>query len=297
MQFKRELLSATSATALMLLCQSAHAGVVGTIIGAYDSQCLVNCGSGGTTLLNGTTLKTYSNNGGNPFDTPSLYIENTGSTPWTNVTITLTGYQDKADGGSDTTFNTGGGPASTTTLTLPNIAGNSIFQLIWSGGSGGGVTLTTTSGLNLFTYDYDDLEGGTASGTDPGTKPTGGNTCGSGSGTATNLCSYVGNFDVKFSALLGGQPIAANFSPDNTQGGGNVAGTFVGWVGLDADGFSETHYDAHSLTFPGTLAVITTGTQGLQTTVPEPGTLALFGGGLGALGLLRRRRKRSEPTS
>ena len=117
-----------------------------------------------------------------------------------------------------------------------------------------------------------------------------GHSCGSGSGTATSLCAYVGNFDVSFAATLNGGPIAANFSPDNTQDGGNVANSFVGWQGLDAYGLSETHADAHSLSFPGTLAIITVGTSGSQQ-VPEPGTLAILGVGLGALARWRRRRR------
>jgi hypothetical protein len=285
--FKRQLMTATSAAALMLLSQSAHAGTVASIIGAYDAQC------GSCSLLNGTTLTNYvTSTGGSAFDTPSLYILNPTSSTMTSVTLTLTGYQDAANGGTGATFqNPGPGPAAKQVITLPTIGANTVYQLIWNGAPSGG-SVGASTGINMFANDYDDTLGN-AAGT--GHTDSLGNTCGTGSGTLTTLCAFVGNFDVKFSALLGGvTPIAANFSPDNTQGGGNVAGTFVGWEGLDADGMSETKFNTHALTFPGTLAVITTGTQGRQSSVPEPGTLALLGAGLGALTLQRRRRKKPE---
>ncbi|HEV2099296.1 MAG TPA: hypothetical protein VGR45_10265, partial [Stellaceae bacterium] len=127
---KREVLTATGAAAMLMLSQSAHAGVVvATIIGAYDSTC-GSCG-----LVNGTTIKSYATNGGSSGDTPSLYILNPTSSSFVSPTIQLIGYQAAANGGTGATEGTGPGPAVTQTLTLPNIAANTVYQLIWNSSS------------------------------------------------------------------------------------------------------------------------------------------------------------------
>jgi hypothetical protein len=284
-------LAASGTAAMLLLSQASQATtVVATIIGAYDAQC------GSCSLVNGTTIKNYQSNGGTSYDTPSLYILNPTGSSFTNVKITLTGYQDVAGGAaSGASFTPGASLPAVQTITLPNIGANTVYQLDWNGYGGGGVTVGASTGLNLFAYDYDDSLYQQAP---TGATDSTGHSCGTGSGTYPYAyCSFVGNFDTYFSADLKGAPISANFSPDNTQGGGNVAGTFVGWQGLDADGLSETVYDAHTKTFPGTLANIVTGTKGTQgggTGVPEPGTLTLVGAALGAIGFARRRRKAAD---
>ena len=115
-------------------------------------------------------------------------------------------------------------------------------------------------------------------------------------GQGFGYCESPGNFDVTFTATWdnggAGTPIFAQFSPDNTQGPGNVAGTFVGWEGLDPTGLAETTYDDHSGTVAGVLADIYVGTPP-PPPVPEPASLLLLGAGLGALGLVRRRRRSS----
>lgn len=298
---KRELLTATGAAAVLLLSQAAHAStVVATIIGAYDATCNSTCAG-----IMPAGISHYASNGSGTGegtgsgDTPSLFILNPTSSSFVSPSLTLIGYQDAAFGGTGATEQSGlnghalpAGPAATQLVTLPNIAPHTVYQLIWAFQTGG-VSAGPSTGINLFVNDYDDELGNLAG---SGARDSLGHTCGTGSGTVTDLCSYVGNFDVNFAATLNGGPIAAKFSPDNTQDGSNVAGAFVGWEGLDAAGLSETTADAHTLTFPGTLAVITTGTGGHQPTVPEPGTLAILGAGLGALGLVRRRRRTPAPT-
>jgi len=281
---KSQFLTATGAAALLLLSQTAQANtLVSTIIGAYDAEC-------GSTCVVNSGITSYATNGGSGFDTPSLFILNITGQSFTNVTLGLTGYQDAANGGTGMTFQSPGpGPASALTLSLPNIAPHQVYQLIWGSG---GVGISGGSGINLFHGDYDDQLGDIAG---TGASDPAGDHCGTLDTHNSSICAFVGNFDVAFSAKLGGNPISSNFSPDNTQGGGNVTGKFVGWEGLDIDGLSETSPDSHLNTFPGTLAKIFTGTNqsggGGSTSVPEPTSLSLMAAGLGALAFSRRRRK------
>jgi hypothetical protein len=295
-----KLLAGTAVCALLALGSAAQANtLVATIIGAYDEQCSP---SDCIAAVNNPNITNYANDingGGTPrFDTPSLFILNPTSNPFTNVQITLTGYQDAAGGGVNSSYSNSAPTPATLTIGLPNIAANTVYQLAWD--TSVGLTFSNGSGQNLFAYDYDDLFGTNtlASGTpgSTGIPDPSGHMCGTNDTSNHSLCSFVGNFDVAFSADLNGNPISSVFSPDNTQGGGNVTGSFVGWEGLDGSGLSETLYDIHSKTFPGTLANIFTGTNqaGGGTPVPEPGTLALIAGGLGALATVRRRRKTKQ---
>ena len=263
MAFKAQLLGTAGAAALLVMAAPGAQATkiqVGEIYGSYDAQCGTNidCSFGHPTY-------TMTNNGVNAYDTPNLFFVNTSaSTSLTNLSITLTGYQADNNG-------------TTKTFSIPDVGPQTVYRLSWLDGYGG-----TIAG-DLFSYDYDDEYGRTNFSNPPNCNSVG-----------QGLCADVGNFDVSLTGLLNGNaldPIASSFSPDNTQGGGNQQGAFVGWEGLDPQGFSESVYDAHSGSTPGVLAYIYSGTSGSQTSVPEPATLSLFGAGLGALAVARRRRK------
>jgi hypothetical protein len=230
--------------------------------GSYDAQCGINitdCSFG-----TGYTVNTFGDNFGEG-DTPSLFIVNPTNFSMTGASITATSYQGLTSGLSQTE-------------TLPVIPSHTVLDVVWGQGF-------AVKG-NLFTYDYDDSYG----------KTTTNATC-AGSGVGTGYCAFVGNFDIKFAATLNGGPISSDFSPSNTQDGGNQAGAFVGWEGLNPQGLSETTYDNHSGTEEGVLAYIFTGTKGSNT--PEPATWAMMltgFAGLGALGTTRWRRKKVAAT-
>jgi hypothetical protein len=281
---KSKLLAGTAICALLGLGTAAHANeLIATIIGAYDAECSSTCISGNPNITN------YASNGGGGFDTPSLFILNPTGSAFTNVQLVLTGYQDAAGGSSPSVYTPGAPDPATLTVTLPSIGANTVYQLIWGGGA---VTTSGAHGINLLAGDYDDSQGN-AAGT--GASDAAGHHCGTLDTGNSSICAFVGNFDVAFSATWDGGPISSNFSPNPSQDGGNAQGSFVGWEGIDVDGLSETAPDSHLSSFPGTLANIFTGTnQNGGTPVPEPGTLSLIAGGLGALATARRRRKTKQ---
>jgi hypothetical protein len=212
-------------------------------------------------------------NGGTSYDTPSLWINNNTAFPFTNVVITLNAYQG-INNGSQTIV-----PSNQ--INGGTIPANTLYDLVWSQNGGGTSNPQPISGsntsANLFTYDYDDYYAGKAP--FPAECTVG-----------TALCSDVGNFDVTMTAMWNGQPIFAQFSPDNTQDGGNVAGTFVGWEGIAPDGFSETTFDSHSGIQAGVLADILVGT---PPGVPEPSTWAMMLVGFAGLGYAAFRTRKS----
>jgi hypothetical protein len=152
------------------------------------------------------------------YDTPDLVFHNTSAFDFTNVKLTLTGYQGLNNGLVQSTG-------------LSDIIAGTSSTYIWLG--------STTPG-NLFAYDYDDSYG-----------------------VAPN---QVGNFYVTFTAKWNGLDVFSQFSPTT-----NATGGFVGWEGLDPNGFAENFtYDTHNGTLNGTLAYIDFGTPPpIDTPVPS----------------------------
>lgn len=197
------------------------------------------------------------------YDTPNLVIHNTSGGVFHNATLDLLGYQG-VNNGLTAHVSLGDLAAGDTTLSWGYLPGTPTGQIVAG---------------SLTSYDYDDEYGGT---------PQGGQNnpvCSLGS----YYCAQVGNFKVAFNATVvggafNGQHVGSSFSPTT-----NYTSGFVGWEGLDPNGWSESNYDVHSGSITGTLAVITLGTATLG--VPEPSTWAMMVLGVGALGAAFRRRR------
>ncbi len=210
------------------------------------------------------------------FDTPSLIFNNTTGGTLTNAQIVLHGYQGQNDG-------------LTATVDLGTLAGGST-QYFW--GSLPGVSSSTSPG-NLTAYDYDDEYIGTSAIIpDP--------TCGGGGcapGGGAQWYAQVGNFNVTFTATVsggayGGDAVFSVFSPNS-----NATGGFVGWEGLDPNGFSESPlYDVHTGVVTGDLANIDLGLPP-PPGLPEPATWAMMLVGFGGLGVAMRSRRKTIPAS
>ena len=207
------------------------------------------------------------------YDTPSLIFNNTTGGTLTNAKMTLTAYQGQNNG-------------LTTSVSLGNL-GAGATQFFW--GSLPGVP-SSTSPSSLTAYDYDDEFIGTSAIIPDST--CGGGGCATGGGP--QWYAKVGNFSVTFTAtvsggLYNGQPVFSVFSPNN-----NATGGFVGWEGLDPNGYSESPlYDVHTGVVTGDLAFINLGLPSVSA-APEPATWAMMIGGFGlAGGSLRRRRSKA----
>ena len=207
------------------------------------------------------------------FDTASLIFNNTTGGTLNNAQIVLNGYQGQNNGLS-------------ATVGLGNL-GSGSTQFYW--GSLPGVSSSTTPG-NLTAYDYDDeYIGTTAIINDP---TCGGSGCAAGGGP--QWYADVGNFNVTFTATVSGgtydgDAVFSVFSPTT-----NATGGFVGWEGLDPNGYSESPlYDVHTGVVTGDLANIDLGVPP-PSGAPEPATWAMMLMGLGGLGGVLRARRRAD---
>ena len=205
------------------------------------------------------------------FDTPSLIFNNTTGGTLTNAQIVLNGYQGQNNG-------------LTATVNLGTL-GSGSTQFFW--GSLPGAPSSTTPG-NLTAYDYDDQYIGTSAIINDPT--CGGTGCAAGGGPV--WYAQVGNFRVTFTATVSGgtfdgKSVFSVFSPNS-----NATGGFVGWEGLDPNGFSENPlYDVHNGSITGDLANIDLGVP----PAPEPSTWAMMIIGFLGLGFMAYRRNNSAP--
>lgn len=258
MSFRRRHLAA-AASLLLLSAGSSRAAPIATVYGGYGVGGIGDVPAG---LIGGLA---WLNDIPQP-DTPTLFFINPTGTPIMNARMLLRGY-------GQGTYNDG----LSQIVTLGEIPADTVRQVSWIGPFAPG---------NLYSYDYDDQYSSNF-GANPHNAP--------GSGTAGgdctldaanpgwfNYCAPVGSFTVTFTGQVDGQPVYAVF------GETDLAGTYIGWEGVDPSGWSENAlYDVHSGTRGGLLANIVPGTP----PVAEPMTLSLLGSGLLGIGVARRRRR------
>jgi hypothetical protein len=244
----------------------------------------------------GTVVSTIDGFYGGDFpDTSWLTITNSTAYDFTSVQMVLTGYQGLNDGIVSPTVNLGTIAAGTTQTdaweALPGVSGGQVPQNLTAGDYDDEYfgAFPAQTGYGLLSVNPDVLV--------PAPQ------CAAQSDiTGWGYCADVGNFYVTITATwnnpaygVSGTPIYALFSPGEDPFGignacGNTAACFIGWEGLDPNGWSETVYDDHSSGGPGgILANIYVGTAP-PIAGPEPGTLVLLGSALGLIGLLRRKR-------
>lgn len=280
MTFRKGTIAAVVSTATLAFAAGLNASqastLVATVYGVYDAS---SCGSDGSCLsppAGQPLAPTLSSNGADTYDTPSLFINNNTAYSFTNVQIQLTGYQGINNGSvTDVPSNQINGGT---------IAAETLYLLTWTGGTYGNPVPPggSNTSANLFAYDYDDYYY-TGQLLNPACDPQG-----------ATYCSQVGNFSVLLTATWNnpaygpsGTPIYALFSPTT-----NLQGSFVGWEGVDPNGWSESNYDNHTGSEAGVLADIYVGTP--PSGVPEPSTWAMMLLGFAGLGFASYRASRKS---
>ncbi len=245
--------------------------LVATIYGQYDTSGIGSLPSAVTSGLNW-----YGNS--SVYDTPTLFFVNPTGYNISNAQMVLS--VSTAVNNGQNTLNNG----LSQTVNLGTISNTGVTQVNW--GNAG----------PLFSYDYDDMYSSNYG------KGIAGNSGSSAECSLNisqpqwfNFCAPTGNFKVSFTGTLSGTGALNGQSVAAVFGEVNVNGQYVGWQGLDPNGWSENAtYDVHTGSVSGVLANIYIGTTGTVPTspVPEPSEYALMASGLGLLGFIATRRSK-----